>query len=116
MRLLSLFGSLLVAAITVAQTQKPSGISDLISVDTPIFVLDHVRVIDGTGAPAKEDQAVVIANGKIQFIGPDASAQIPPGAQQWNALATPSPWPGRNAQPSVLHRLVLSASCRWKGQ
>ncbi|MGO9087756.1 MAG: amidohydrolase family protein [Candidatus Sulfotelmatobacter sp.] len=32
--------------------------------------------------PAKEDQAVVIANGKIQFIGPDASAPIPPGAQR----------------------------------
>jgi imidazolonepropionase-like amidohydrolase len=38
-------------------------------------------VIDGTGAAPKEDQAVVIANGKIQSIGPAASAQIPPGAQ-----------------------------------
>jgi len=115
MRLLSLFGSLLVAAITVAQTQKPSGISDLISVDTPIFVLDHVRVIDGTGAPAKEDQAVVIANGKIQFIGPDASAN-PSGCATNGTLGLHRhPWPGRNAQPSVLHRLVLSASCRWKG-
>ena len=77
-----LFASLLVAAITVAQTQKASGIADFISVDTPVFVLDHVRVIDGTGTPAKEDQAVVIANGKIQFIGPDVSVQIPQGAQR----------------------------------
>jgi imidazolonepropionase-like amidohydrolase len=82
MRLLFLFASLLVAAITVAQTQKASGIADFISVDTPVFVLDHVRVIDGTGAPAKEDQAVVIANGKIQFIGPDASDKIPQYAQR----------------------------------
>src|ERR1700729_1853581 len=82
MRLLFLFASLLVAAIAVAQTQKPSGVADFISVDSPVFVLDHVRVIDGTGMPPKEDQAVVIANGKIQFIGSDASVQIPQGAQR----------------------------------
>ncbi len=77
-----LVGSLLLAASTVAQTQKPNGVAEFVSVDAPAFVLDHVRVIDGTGAPAKEDQAVVIANGKIQFIGPDASAQVPQGAQR----------------------------------
>ena len=82
MRPLFLIASLLLAAITVAQTQKASGVADFISVDTPVFVLEHVRVIDGTGTPAKEDQAVVIANGKIQFIGPEESAQIPPGAQR----------------------------------
>jgi hypothetical protein len=82
MRLMFLFASLLVAAITIAQTQKPSGVADFISVDTPLFVLDHVRVIDGTGAPPKEEQAVAIANGKIQFIGPEGSAQIPQGAQR----------------------------------
>src|SRR6267154_3084020 len=82
MRLLFLLAALLVAAITVAQTQKASGAADFVSVDTPVFVLDHVRVIDGTGAPAKEDQTVVIANGKIQFVGPEGSAQIPPGAQR----------------------------------
>jgi imidazolonepropionase-like amidohydrolase len=82
MRLLFLLASLLVAAITVAQTQKASGVADFVSVDTPVFVLNHVRVIDGTGAPAKEDQAIVIANGKIRFIGPDESAEIPPGAQR----------------------------------
>src|ERR1700723_3328962 len=82
MRLLFLFGSLLVAAAAGAQTQKPSGVADFISVDAPVFVLDHVRVIDGTGAPAKEEQAVVIANGKIQFVGSEASAPIPEGAQR----------------------------------
>ena len=82
MRLPFLFGSLLVAAASVAQAQKANGVADFITVDTLVFVLDHVRVIDGTGTPAKEDQAVVIANGKIQFIGPDASAQIPQAAQR----------------------------------
>ena len=82
MRFLFLFGSMLVAAITVAQTQKASDVANFVSVDTSVFVLNHVRVIDGTGAPAKEDQAIVIANGKIQSIGPAASAQIPQGAQR----------------------------------
>jgi hypothetical protein len=83
MRLLLLFGSLLVAATTAAaQAQKASDIADFVSVDTPVFVLNHVRVIDGTGAPVKEDQAIVIANGKILSIGPAASAEIPQGAQR----------------------------------
>jgi cytosine/adenosine deaminase-related metal-dependent hydrolase len=82
MRLMFFFGSLLVAATAVAQTQKASDVADFVSVDAPVFVLNHVRVIDGTGAPAKEDQAIVVANGKIQSIGPAASAQIPQGAQR----------------------------------
>src|SRR5580692_715507 len=81
MRLLFLFMSLLVAAISVAQTQRASDVADFVSVDIQVFVLDHVRVIDGTGAATKEDQAIVIANGKIDSIGPAGSAQVPHGAQ-----------------------------------
>jgi Amidohydrolase family len=81
MRLLPLFGSLVIAAAAVAQTQKSSDVAPFVTVDAPVFVLNHVRVIDGTGAAAKEEQAIVIANGKIQSIGPAASAQIPQGAQ-----------------------------------
>ena len=47
-----------------------------------VFVLDHVRVIDGTGAPAREDQAVVVAQGRIQAIGPAAGTPTPQGAQR----------------------------------
>jgi hypothetical protein len=81
MRLLFLFGSLLIAASAVAQTQKSSDVAAFISVETPVFVLNHVRVIDGTGAAVKEDQAIVVMNGKIQSIGPSVSAQVPQGAQ-----------------------------------
>jgi imidazolonepropionase-like amidohydrolase len=70
----------LVAASAVAQTQKAGDVAEFVTVDAPTFVLNHVRVIDGTGARAKEDQAVVIANGKIQSIGPASSTQIPDGA------------------------------------
>jgi len=82
MRPLFLFTPLLAAAIATAQAPKPPGIADFISIDAPVFVLDHVRVIDGTGASPKEDQAVVIVDGKIQSIGPDTSTQIPPNAQR----------------------------------
>jgi imidazolonepropionase-like amidohydrolase len=44
-------------------------------------MLNHVIVIDGTGAVPKQDQAVVIADGKIQSIAAAASAQAPAGAQ-----------------------------------
>ena len=82
MRFLFLLGALLVATVAVAQTPKAVDVVDFISVDAPVIVLNHVRVIDGTGAAAKEDQAVIMANGKIQSIGPAASVQIPQGAQQ----------------------------------
>jgi cytosine/adenosine deaminase-related metal-dependent hydrolase len=81
MKLLVLVGTLLVAATAFAQAPKQNDVTEFVSVSAPVFVLNHVRVIDGTGAAAKEDQAVVVANGKIQSIGPAASVQIPQGAQ-----------------------------------
>src|SRR3984885_13972943 len=87
MRLLLLFGSLLVAAVTVAQTQKAVDVVGFVTVDAPVVVLNHVRVIDGTGAIAKEDQAVTIANGKKQAIGPAASLQV----NQLSGPNSPSP-------------------------
>ncbi len=81
MRWLFLFGSLVIAAMAVAQTQKATDVAAFVSVDAPVFVLNHVRVIDGTGAAAKEDQAIVVANGKIQSIGPAAAVQVPQGAK-----------------------------------
>ena len=46
-----LIGLLLVAAATVGQSQSASDVADFISVSTSVFVLDHVRVIDGTVHP-----------------------------------------------------------------
>jgi imidazolonepropionase-like amidohydrolase len=80
MRVLCLFALLSIAVATFAQTPQASEAAEFVSVSAPVFVLEHVRVIDGTGAAAKEDQAVVVANGKIQSIGPSAAVQIPQGA------------------------------------
>ena len=81
MRSLLLFGFLLIATIAVAQTQKAADVAEFVSVDAPVFVLNHVRVIDGSGAAAVDDQAVVISGGKIQWMGAAAAAQVPAGAQ-----------------------------------
>ena len=74
--------ALALIGIAIAQSAKDSDVAEFIALNAQVLVLNHVRVIDGTGAPAKDDQAVVIANGKIQAIGPAGSVQIPAGAQQ----------------------------------
>ncbi len=82
MRFAAVFACLAAAVAATAQIPTGSPIAPFISVNAPAFVLDHVRVIDGTGAPAREDQAIVVVNGKIQFVGAAASATIPEGAQR----------------------------------
>src|SRR6516162_9735073 len=69
------------SAVLSMQAQTSRDVAPFIAVSDRNFVLNHVRVIDGTGAPAKEDQAVVVSNGKIDSIGPAASSQAPAGAQ-----------------------------------
>src|SRR4051812_6440826 len=73
--------SLLAAASLAAQRPTLSeDVRQYVSIDTPTVVLTHVRIIDGTGAPARENQTIVIRDGRIASIG-DGSAQVPGGAQ-----------------------------------
>jgi imidazolonepropionase-like amidohydrolase len=44
-------------------------------------VLKNVTVIDGTGAPAMADSAIVMTDGKIAWVGPVASLKAPSGAK-----------------------------------
>ena len=81
MRSTFLFCCVALPAAALSQTQLPPDVAPFVSVSAPAIVLNHVRVIDGTGAPAKEDQAVVIVNGNIQSIGPASSTQPPSGAR-----------------------------------
>jgi imidazolonepropionase-like amidohydrolase len=48
-------------------------------VNAPKVVLEHVRVIDGTGGPAVEDQNVVIELGKISAIRPGSDTSAADG-------------------------------------
>lgn len=70
---------LLLASTAFAQAPV-SDAKAYVKYDQPTIVLNHVRVIDGIGAPAKEDQTLVISGGKIQSIAA-AGGQIPQGAQ-----------------------------------
>jgi len=51
-----------------------------VSVDAPVFALTHVRVVDGTGAPARDDQTIVVSGGRIQALGDAATAEVSFGA------------------------------------
>jgi imidazolonepropionase-like amidohydrolase len=64
----------------VAQTLSPQ-VRGFVKVDAPVAALTHVRVIDGTGAAAREDQTVVISKGKIESVADSASASVPKDAQ-----------------------------------
>ena len=74
------FVVLLVSAIAFAQQQ--GSIDQFIRVKSPVIALEHVRVIDGTGAAAKADQTIVISNGKITAIGNSGTVQIPADANR----------------------------------
>jgi imidazolonepropionase-like amidohydrolase len=63
-----------------AQTLAPE-VRGFVKVGAPVVALTHVRVIDGTGAAARDDQTVVIAKGKIESVGDSASAAVPQNAQ-----------------------------------
>jgi imidazolonepropionase-like amidohydrolase len=54
--------------------------NSVIRVSTPRVVLEHVNVIDGTGAPAQPDRNVVIENGRIATIAPGADTPASDGA------------------------------------
>jgi len=61
----------------LAQSQPPNDVTPFVSVSAPAFVLNHVRVIDGTGVAAKEDQTLVVSKGKIESLGPCGTVKFP---------------------------------------
>jgi imidazolonepropionase-like amidohydrolase len=56
-----------------AQNLSPE-LLEYVKVDAPVIVLAHARIIDGTGAPARDNETVVIRNGKIESVGSAAIA------------------------------------------
>jgi hypothetical protein len=71
-----------VLLVTTASAQAPQSntVRGFIRHAEPVIVLTNARVIDGTGAPAKENQAIVIRNGDIAALGPAAGVKVPEGA------------------------------------
>ena len=58
------FAALTVAGSAPGQT-APAPLAPYVIENSPVMVLIHVRVIDGTGAPPAEDQRIDIEGGKI---------------------------------------------------
>jgi imidazolonepropionase-like amidohydrolase len=84
---------LLLAAAAFAQGRFAPGNKPFVTVDAPVIALEHVRVIDGTGAAPAEDQTIVIDHGRIAAVGPAAATAVPAGAQRI-ALAGATVIPG----------------------
>lgn len=89
MRLGHLSALLLVALGSAPVAAQPSGrptisaaVRRYVSVDTTVVALRHARVIDGTGAPARADQVVIIRDGRIAAMGAEGSVAVPAGARE----------------------------------
>ncbi len=56
-------------------------LAQYVSVNAPIVALTHVRLIDGTGGRAQDDQTVVIRGETIAAVGKTGTVAVPEGAQ-----------------------------------
>lgn len=69
-------------SLTSAAQQKPSPLSPYVKEDAPVLVLEHVRLIDGTGSAPQEDMRIDIAGGKITAVqAASAHSPYPPNAK-----------------------------------
>jgi imidazolonepropionase-like amidohydrolase len=67
--------------VSVIRTGSLSSASTFIRIQGPRLALTHVDVLDGTGAPVKVDQTVVIDNGRIASVRPASEATAPSDGQ-----------------------------------
>jgi len=69
---------LLSLSMQAQQAPLSKTVQKYVRVNAPKVILEHVRVIDGTGKPAVDDQNVVIEGGKIAAV--QAGADVTAGA------------------------------------
>jgi imidazolonepropionase-like amidohydrolase len=72
----------LVPAALFAQAAFTPGTKPFLSVDAPVVALQHVQVVDGTGAAPLEDQTIIIRQGRIESLGPSAQIPVPDEARR----------------------------------
>jgi len=82
-RMIAVFAMALAPIALAAQTfsSLAEPVRQFVSVPETSVALTHVRVVDGTGAPAREDQTIVIENGKITAVTLAREARVPAGAR-----------------------------------
>jgi imidazolonepropionase-like amidohydrolase len=74
---------LLALAAMPATAQRPTlsnAVRAYVRTDSSLIALTHVRVIDGTGAAARENQTLVMRDGNIVALGSAASVTVPADA------------------------------------
>jgi imidazolonepropionase-like amidohydrolase len=89
------FLSLALLTATTGCALEATSIREFIMVDSPIVVLKHVRVIDGTGAAGRANQTIVIRHGHIADVGDSDTIIAPPNAQIFDL-------PGRTVVPGYV--------------
>ncbi len=74
---------LLLPSLSRSQTKSKlaPAVTVFVKEDAPVLALAHVRVVDGTGAAARADQTVIIADGRIIALGDSGTTKIPDGAK-----------------------------------
>ena len=84
MRILIATLAVLVAALPCA-AQPADTLSDavrqFVEVGEPTVALTGVQVVDGTGSPAASGRTILIRDGRIAAVGPDAEVDVPDGAR-----------------------------------
>lgn len=60
-----------------AAASLSSQVQEFVVHDEPVLAIVHVRVIDGRGHPAQDDQTVLLRDGRIAAVGPHLA--LPPG-------------------------------------
>ena len=69
------------AAAGFSQSRFQPGNAPFLAFDAPVVALTHVRVIDGTGHAAREDQTIIIAGTRIAAVGATSALTVPPSAR-----------------------------------
>src|SRR5262245_20170542 len=72
----------LATAITAAaQTRTlPPAVNQFVKVNGPTIAIVHAKVVDGTGAPAKTDQTILIRGETIVAVGAASRVSVPEDA------------------------------------
>lgn len=75
--------ALLAPSFVLAQDRQVSdAMRRFVSVDAQVVALTHVRVVDGTGGPVRNDQTIVIDGELIVAVGNASDVRVPPGARE----------------------------------
>jgi imidazolonepropionase-like amidohydrolase len=84
MRFLITTLAFLVAALPCGAQPADSlsaAVRQFVEVGEPTVALTGVQVVDGTGRPAASGQTILIRDGRIAAVGPDAEVEVPDGAR-----------------------------------